>query len=190
VADCRIAPPDRKLMHLDADDADHRHNSRHTQTPRGCCPPNLERLPPGFRTTALVSRAASQRAIALAIKRNSAPGPLGARPNRRHRACADCNDQVVRSARVARPGHAGAKSLRCRSGGHECRRQLRGSFCPEAAVRAVPARLPLLCLLLRSSWLTVEGDRHVGAAGVLHRRGGRAVVAVRVGVAGGVPTQK
>jgi hypothetical protein len=29
------------------------------------------------------------------------------------------------------------------------------------------ARLLLLCLLLRSSWLTVEGDRQVGAAGVL-----------------------
>ena len=39
--------------------------------------------------------------------------------------------------------------------------------------------LLLLCLLLRSSLLTVEGDRHVGAAGVLHRRGGRADVAVR-----------
>jgi hypothetical protein len=37
------------------------------------------------------------------------------------------------------------------------------------------------CLLFRSSWLTVEGDRHVGAAGVLHRRGGRAAVAVSVG---------
>jgi hypothetical protein len=53
----------------------------------------------------------------------------------------------------------------------------------------MPARLLLLCLLLRSSWLTVEGDRHVGAAGVLHRRGGWAAVAVRVGVAGGVPTR-
>ena len=61
--------------------------------------------------------------------------------------------------------------------------------CPEAAVRAVPARLLLLCLLLRSSWLTVEGDRHVGAAGVLHRRGRRAVVAVSVGVAVGVPRE-
>lgn len=30
----------------------------------------------------------------------------------------------------------------------------------------MPARL-LLCLLFRSSWLTVAGDRHVGAAGVL-----------------------
>ena len=29
--------------------------------------------------------------------------------------------------------------------------------CPEAAVRAVPARLLLLCLLLRSSWLTAGG---------------------------------
>jgi hypothetical protein len=66
-----------------------------------------------------------------AIKRNSAPGGLWARPNRRHRACADCNDQVVRSARVARPGRAGATSSRCRSGGHECRRQLRGSFWSE-----------------------------------------------------------
>ena len=49
------------------------------------------------------------------------------------------------------------------------------------------ARLLLLCLLLRSSWLTVEGDRRVGAARVPHRQGGRAAVAVSVGVAGGVP---
>jgi hypothetical protein len=49
------------------------------------------------------------------------------------------------------------------------------------------ARLLLLCLLLRSSWLTADGNRHVGAAEVLHLRGGRAAVAVSVGVAGGVP---
>jgi hypothetical protein len=54
----------------------------------------------------------------------------------------------------------------------------------------MPARLLFLCLLFRSSWLTVDGDRHVGAAGVLHRRGGRAAVAVRVGVAGGVANQE
>ena len=43
----------------------------------------------------------------------------------------------------------------------------------EAAVRAVPARL-LLCLLLRSSWLAVEGSREIGPARrVLHRRAGR-----------------
>ncbi len=56
-------------------------------------------------------------------------------------------------------------------------------ICPDAAVRAVPARLLLLCLLVRGSWLTVEDDRHVGAVGLLHRRGGRPVVAVSVGVA-------
>jgi hypothetical protein len=53
----------------------------------------------------------------------------------------------------------------------------------------MPARLLLLCLLLRSSWLAAEGDRQVGAATVLHRRGGRAAVAVSVGVGGGVPLQ-
>ena len=54
----------------------------------------------------------------------------------------------------------------------------------------MPPRLLLLCLLLRSSWPTVEGERHVGAAGVLHRQGGRAAVAVSVGVAGGVPLEQ
>ena len=48
-------------------------------------------------------------------------------------------------------------------------------------------RLLLSCLLSRSSWLTVECDRQVGAAGVLDRRGGRAAVAVSVGMAVGVP---
>ena len=41
---------------------------------------------------------------------------------------------------------------------------------PDAAVRALPPRLLLLCLLLRSSWLTTGGQ--VGAAGLLYRRGG------------------
>ena len=62
--------------------------------------------------------------------------------------------------------------------------------CPKSAVRTVPARLLLLCLLLRSSWLTVEGGRQIGAAGVLHGRGERAAVAVSVGVAVGVPDQQ
>jgi hypothetical protein len=66
------------------------------------------------------------------------------------------------------------------------RRGSGGRLCPDAAVRAMPARL-LLCLLLRSSWLTLEGGREVSAAGVLLRRGGRAAVAVSVGVAVGVP---
>jgi hypothetical protein len=54
----------------------------------------------------------------------------------------------------------------------------------------MPARLLLLCLLPRSSSVTVEDGRHVGAAGVLHRRGGRAAATLRVGVAGGVPDQE
>ena len=54
----------------------------------------------------------------------------------------------------------------------------------------MPARLLLLCLLFRSSWLTVEGGRQVDAAKVLHRQGGRVAVAVSVGVAGGVPEQQ
>jgi hypothetical protein len=65
-----------------------------------------------------------------------------------------------------------------------------GCITPGAALRVVPARLLLLCLLLRSSWLTVEGGRQIGAAGVLHRRGGRAVLAASVSVAVGVPLEK
>jgi hypothetical protein len=78
------------------------------------------------------------------------------------------------------------EQLLCVCGEARCRgpRLRRGRSWPEAAVRTVPARLLLLCLLFRGSRLTVVGDRHVGAAGVLHRRGRRAAVAVRVGVAG------
>jgi hypothetical protein len=61
---------------------------------------------------------------------------------------------------------------------------------PDAAVRSMPARLLLMCLLLRSSRLTVDGGHQVSAARVAHRRGGRAAVAVSVSVAGGVPTEK
>ena len=61
------------------------------------------------------------------------------------------------------------------------RRGSGGCLCPKSSVRAVPPRLLLLCLLLRSSWLTVEGGRH-GAVGVRHRRGGRAALAVSVSV--------
>lgn len=52
------------------------------------------------------------------------------------------------------------------------------------------ARLPLRCLLFRSSWLTLDGDPHVGAAGVLHRRSGVEALAVQVGVAGAVPERQ
>jgi hypothetical protein len=66
---------------------------------------------------------------------------------------------------------------------------LDGPSTPFAAVRAAAARLLLLCLLLRSSWLTVEAGRQIGPAGVLHRRGGRAAVAAVAGVAGRGPLQ-
>jgi hypothetical protein len=56
----------------------------------------------------------------------------------------------------------------------------RGCVCPDAAVRAMQARLLPSCLLLRSLWLTAGGQG--GGARVLHRRGGRAVVAVSGGV--------
>lgn len=43
----------------------------------------------------------------------------------------------------------------------------------------MPPRLLLLCWLLRSLWLTVEGGRY-DPAGMLHRRGGRAALGVSV----------
>ena len=64
------------------------------------------------------------------------------------------------------------------------------SSTPDAAVRAVPPRLLLLCLLLRGSWLMVDGGPQIGATGMLYRRGVGAVVGVAVGVAVGVLTQK
>ena len=65
----------------------------------------------------------------------------------------------------------------------------RGRSCPKGAVRTMSARLLLLCLLLRSSWLTLEGGREVSRAGVL-LRGGRAAVVLSVGVAVGVPIRQ
>ena len=66
--------------------------------------------------------------------------------------------------------------------------ELAAGLVPRAAVRAMPARLLLLCLLFRSSWLTVEDGRsrrrHSAAS-----PGRTAAVAVSVGVAGGVPLQ-
>lgn len=54
----------------------------------------------------------------------------------------------------------------------------------------MPSRLLLLCLLLRTSWLTREGGRQISAAGLPHRRGGRAALAVSVSVAVGVPERQ
>jgi hypothetical protein len=115
--------------------------------------------------------------------RADSPGP---RATRRGRSSRSPGSRCVVLGGQARRQTQSGSLLRARSN-HQRRRRSRDPVCPEAAVRAVPARLLLLCLLLRSSWLTVKGDRHVGAAGVLHRQGGRAAVAVSVGVAVGVP---
>lgn len=50
-------------------------------------------------------------------------------------------------------------------------------------VRAVPAKLPLSCLLPSGSRLAPEPIRPPGAPRVLHRPGGRAAVIAVVGVA-------
>ena len=58
---------------------------------------------------------------------------------------------------------------------------VRGAHCcltPEPTATLWRRMLLLLCLLFGRSWLTAEGDRHVGAASVLHRRDGRAAVAL------------
>jgi len=65
---------------------------------------------------------------------------------------------------VPAPALAGARqSRRCPAADLcSCSRGQRGAscwFCPKAAVRAMSARLLLLCLLFRSSWLTVTGGR-------------------------------
>ncbi len=78
-------------------------------------------------------------------------------------------------------------SAGCRTGASCAAR--RACLTPGAAVRVVPGRLPLLCLPLRSSWLTVEGGRgrrrrSAASPGRTGRRG-------RVGsVAVGVPKRK
>ena len=74
---------------------------------------------------------------------------------------------------------------------HNClrvRAGMRVAWLPlsEGSSPAMPARMLLLCLPSRSSWLTTEGARgrrrHSAASS-----GGRAAVAGTVGVAGGVP---
>ena len=52
---------------------------------------------------------------------------------------------------VAAPDHDQHHAALRRTEGRDC-------LCPEAAVRAVPARLLLSCLLFRRSWLAVEGE--------------------------------
>jgi hypothetical protein len=73
------------------------------------------------------------------------------------RSCADASIRGDASARGRDQSDSQRMALVARRGSG--RTGDRRCFCPEAAVWAVPARLLLLCLLLRSSWLTVEGDR-------------------------------
>ena len=75
--------------------------------------------------------------------------------------------ELTAPSRTTRIGHLQSRELAgsvARPGVK--RRRYRST--PDAAVRAVP-RL-LLCLLLGSSWLAMEDDRQIGAAGLLHRR--------------------
>ena len=74
----------------------------------------------------------------------------------------------------------------------------RDSDCPEAAVRAVPARLLLLCLLLRSSWAN-GGGRRRSRLRTLPRRPRRSVstarcprpaVYVPCGLSGGIRSER
>jgi hypothetical protein len=84
-------------------------------------------------------------------------GGTGARALRRHSRDSACRDAGPASGDLrdpdARPSAAAAVLVR-------------GRPCPKSAVPPVPARLLILCLLFRSSWRRVEGDRHIGAAGV------------------------
>ena len=61
--------------------------------------------------------------------------------------------------RLARLASSATWDLHSCSRVHAKRWPWPGSLCPKAAVRAMPARLLLVCLLFRSSWLTVEGGR-------------------------------
>ena len=54
---------------------------------------------------------------------------------------------------------------------------------PEPAASLVRRGCCFRACCIRGSWLTLEDGRQIGAAGVLHRRTGRAAVAVSVGVA-------
>ena len=112
------------------------------------------------------------------------PRPREGRPRRRRGARSRGRPPAARRVTDAAPATALRPEGPCSAGVRRCR------DCPIAVLRAMPAKLPLLCLLLRSSWLAVEGDRRVGAVGGPHRRGGRAAVAVRVGVAAGVAHQQ
>ena len=164
--------------------------------------PNRESPRPLTGTFAFIKPDSENRAIALATSHKSDLRPIGAPADDRIRPeqtvstpVRDCS--FDRAAKTC-GRNSGRRSLlsdnlshaRRALGRREVERARRYRSTPDPAVRAMPGRLLLLCSLFRRSWLTVEGGRQVGAARLLHRRGGRAAVAVSVGVAGGVPKQQ
>jgi hypothetical protein len=145
------------------------------------------------------NRRPSSRTLLLSCQRGHLGIAAAGRAPRGKRASAVAPSRSASSDPATSPrsahcedGHTGA-NMPARRWMQGCRSACRPVTCccstPDAAARAVPARLLLLCLLLRSSWLTVERGRQIGAAGV-HRRGGRAAVAAVAAVAVGVPLQQ
>ncbi len=89
----------------------------------------------------------------------------------RSRTCASSPKRSQALRRGRRRMQSSAQARRPPRSGRSGQDRRGCSIWSDAAVRAVSARLLLLCLLLRSSWLAAEGRRQVGAARVLHRPG-------------------
>jgi hypothetical protein len=112
-------------------------------------------------------------------------GPLTARATfrsgrgrPRRRRGARFRDRLLAAAEVA--DAAPATALRPK--GRCCERLRRCPDCPKSAARAVLPMLMLLCLLLRSSWLTLEGGPHGRRwSPASPKRTGRLAVSVSVG---------
>ena len=125
-----------------------------------------------LRTKGIASSDAS-RTIAWATFRWPRPDPAGAaaderirpghaRPGRGRSSRSPASRCVVLGGQARRETQRWSL-LRARSS-HQRRRRSRDPVCPKAAVRAMSAMLLLLCLLFRSSWLTVEGGRQAAAS--------------------------
>jgi len=89
--------------------------------------------------------------------RQATPRPAWTPPSAGERQAAPFAEDRLEAERASAPGvaaphHDQHRAAVRRTEGRDC-------LCPKAAVRAMPARLLLLCVLLRSSWLTAEGGR-------------------------------
>ena len=151
------------------------------------------------RTRGLPPRGRRPAFVATQLHRGS-PKRRGLRGS-----CASRGPSAERGAasRPSAPRAARSRAIGVRPG--DARRGIRARLAPhpmtgfESNPSALPdyaltgsepevATLPLLCLLLRSSWLMREGGGQIGAVGVLHRRVRPAAVAVRVGLGGDAPS--